>query len=103
MTTGAKQSKNKKLLRHNEYYDIQEELDKLYAGSKENKKFNKLLDLILDERNIKLAYRNIKSNKGSNTPGVNGKTIKAISKWDEARLVKYVTNRLNNFNPMKIK
>lgn len=75
----------------------------MYAGSKENKKFNKLLDLILDERNIKLAYRNIKNNKGSNTSGVNGKTIKAISKWDEARLVKYVTNRLNNFNPMKIK
>ena len=103
MTTGKEQSKKKKLLRHNEYYDMQDELDNLYAKSKENQTFNKLMDLILDERNIKLAYRNIKKNKGSNTPGINGKTIKSIGKWEEERLVKYVTSRLQNFQPMKIK
>lgn len=103
MTTGKEQSKKKKLLRRNEYYDMQDELDKLYAKSKENQTFNKLMDLILDERNIKLAYRNIKNNKGSNTPGVNGKTIRSVGKWEEDRLVKYVTSRLQNFQPMKIK
>ena len=61
-----------KILRNNEYYDIQYLLDDLYAKSKENKIFTNLMELILDERNILLAYRNIKKNKGSQTPGTNG-------------------------------
>lgn len=96
-------TRKKKLLRHNEYYDMQETLDELYAGSKSGKKYNKLMELITDERNIMLAYRNIKKNKGSNTAGINGKTIKALGKWETDRVIKYVRNRLKNFSPMKVR
>ena len=49
-----------KKLRHLEYYDLQEVFDKLYAGSKQGEIFTNLMDIIRDENNIWLAYRNIK-------------------------------------------
>ena len=55
--------KKKKHLRNNEYYNLQNEFDKLYEQSKNGKKFKNLLELIESEENIQLAYRNIKKNK----------------------------------------
>ncbi len=74
-----KQSK----LRHLEYYGMQETLDKLYADSKSNKIFTNLMEIIRSEENIKLAYRNIKKNAGSNTCGVDELTIKDIKMLTE--------------------
>ena len=54
-----------KKLRHAEYYDMQEVLDKLYVDSKDNKNFTNLMEIIADENNIRMAYRNIKRNSGS--------------------------------------
>jgi group II intron reverse transcriptase/maturase len=59
--------------------------------------------LILDKNNIELAYRNIKSNKGSNTAGVDGLTIKDISELDNETLYKTIVNRLKNFIPNKVR
>ncbi len=67
-------------LRHNEYYDMQNIFDKLYDESKKGSKFHDLMDIILSENNILLAYRNIKTNGGSKTPGTDGKNIKDILK-----------------------
>jgi retron-type reverse transcriptase len=61
------------------------------------------MDLILDKNNIELAYRNIKSNKGSNTAGVDGLTIKDISELDNETLYKMIINRLENFTPNKVR
>jgi retron-type reverse transcriptase len=61
------------------------------------------MDLILDRNNIELAYRNIKSNKGSNTAGVDGLTIKDISELDNETLYKTIINRLKNFIPNKVR
>lgn len=66
MTTLIKKLKKKQKLRNNEYYDIQQDFDMLYVKSKNENKFRDLLTLICDERNILLAYRNIKKNKGRN-------------------------------------
>ena len=66
-------------LRYNEYYNMQETFDELYDKSIKGSKFDKLMDLVIDENNILLAYRNIKSNGGSNTPGTDGKSIKDIA------------------------
>ena len=49
-------------LRHNEYYGQQSTQDELYERSLNSAKFNKLYDKIVEEGNILLAYRNIKSN-----------------------------------------
>ena len=62
-------------LRHAEYYDMQSIFDDLYARSKNKEKFTNLMELIVSQDNTLLAYRNIKSNGGSMTPGTDGKTI----------------------------
>ena len=51
-------------LRNNEYYGMQEQFDFLYARSEKNYNFYFLIDYILSEKNLRLAYRNIKTNKG---------------------------------------
>ena len=56
-------------LRHAEYYDMQSTFDELYARSQAGEIFENLMDVILSRENILLAYRNIKSNTGSITPG----------------------------------
>ena len=65
-------------LRHAEYYGMQEIFDDLYARSKAGEKFTDLMGLILSRENILLAYRNIKTNAGSNTVGTDRLTIKDI-------------------------
>jgi group II intron reverse transcriptase/maturase len=61
------------------------------------------MELILDKNNINLAYRNIKSNTGSNTAGVDGLTIKDISELDNETLYNKIVKRLENFIPNKVR
>lgn len=103
MTDNNQKLKKKQKLRNNEYYDFQEVLDTLYAQSKNGYKFRRLYDLIIDERNIKLAYRNIKKNHGSKTSGTNGKTIFDIGEKDPKYLVNYVRYRMANFQPHSVR
>lgn len=65
-------------LRNSEYYNTQSIRDELYIRAKNNEVFHNLMELVLSDENIKEAYRNIKKNKGSLTPGTDGKTIKDI-------------------------
>ena len=101
MTTNKQ--KKKQLLRNNEYYSIQDQLDELYEMSKNNKIFQNLMPMIVSEQNILLAYRNIKKNKGSFTRGVNKSTIKNIGESNPEKLIAYVRNRLSNYIPNAIK
>ena len=101
MTTKRKAKRQK--LRNSEYYDFQEIQDKLYADSKENKCFNNLVELIVSEQNIMLAYRNIKKNSGSSTAGTDGKTIKDIAKWQPERVIGYVRKRLSWYKPQTVR
>jgi group II intron reverse transcriptase/maturase len=61
-----------------EYYGMQEAFDELYAKAKAGEYFTSLMELILSRENILLAYRNIKANTGSNTPGTDNITIRDI-------------------------
>ena len=79
-------------LRNIEYYGLQEIFDELYQKSLENRKFRNLMELILMEENIKLAYRNMKKNDGSTTPGVDGKTIEHLAKMKKRSSNLSVTN-----------
>ena len=78
MTTNGRKPKKRKL-RNAEYYDFQNIQDMLYAKSKKNTVFKDLMQFVLSEENIMLAYRNIKKNNGSRTAGVDKKTIKNLS------------------------
>ena len=82
-------------LRHSEYYGMQEIFDDLYAKSAAGEKFTDLMDLILSRENILLAYRNIKANSGSNTPGTDNLTIKDIGKLTPEDVVDKVRSIIN--------
>lgn len=101
MTT--KIMKKKKKIRHNEYYDTQEMFDDLYDKSQKGYKFKNLLEVIKDPRNIELAYRNIKKNKGSKTKGTNKSTIIDIGNECTEEIVRYVQRRLDNYQPHMVK
>ena len=77
-------------IRHSEYYEMQETLYKIYEESQKGKEFCNLMDIILSEKNIMLAYRNIKANNGSKTPGTDKLTMKDIGKLPTNEVVENV-------------
>lgn len=83
----TKQEPSVDSLRHAEYYGMQQTYDDLYAKSKNGELFPKLMDIVLSRENILLAYRNIKANTGSNTPGTERLTIKDIGGLSTEELV----------------
>ena len=104
MTTKRKTKSPKvRKLRNAEYYNFQKIQDELYQQSANNKKFTKLMDKILMEENILLAYRNIKRNKGSKTAGTDNKTITDIEKWSTNNLVKHVRKKLEWYKPKPVR
>lgn len=100
MTMEKPQKKQK--LRNAEYFGLQEQLDRLYAQSKENHKFTALLDVVTADENILLAYRNISKNKGSKTAGTDGKTIRFLSGFTDKALIAYVRKRLEYYQPQSV-
>ncbi|MEA1974665.1 MAG: group II intron reverse transcriptase/maturase, partial [Bacillota bacterium] len=95
---------NKKgTLRNNEYYQMQETFDDLYKKSENNANFKDLMSIITSSKNIRLAYRNLKTNKGSKTPGVDGKTIEDLKALTTEEIINLVRNRLSLYNLHMIK
>ena len=80
--------------------DIQ---DRLYMQSSKGTKFTHLMEIITSEKNILLAYRNIKKNSGSNTKGVDGKNISHLANLEPDTLIKLVQNKLKNYFPNKVR
>ena len=103
MPTKERKTLKKKKLRNNEYYNMQSIFDNLYKRSKQNQNFNKIYNLIISKENILLAYRNIKSNKGGKTKGINNTTILDIGNLDEDKIVNYVRHRLQDYKPHSIR
>ncbi len=77
-------------LRHAEYYQMQQVFDELYAKSSKGEKFTNLMEIILSRENILLAYRNIKTNMGSKTPGTDNITIKDIGRLTPEEVIEKV-------------
>lgn len=82
---------------------MQRVFDELYASSKNGNNFYKLYEIIISKQNILLAYRNLKTNSGSETAGVDGKTIADIKKRTEEEVIQKVRNKLNNYQPQAVK
>lgn len=91
------------LIRFWEYYGMTETFDRLYEESKNGKSFERLYDTITSRENILLAYRTIKTNKGSQTTGVDGRTIDDFKSFTEEELVSFIQKRLSNYQPMKVR
>ena len=100
-------AKSVESLRHAEYYDMQRTFDELYTRSQAGEVFDNLMELILSKDNIMLAYRNIKSNSGSATPGTDRLRITDIGRLpaDEvvARVRKIVRGGTNGYTPRSVR
>ena len=91
-------------LRNVSYYSLQETFDELYEVRKNNASLSKnLLKIITSEENIMLAFRNMKTNKGSKTAGVDGKIIDDYKETEIQSLINEIRERINNYKPDKIK
>ncbi|KJD44007.1 group II intron reverse transcriptase/maturase [Paenibacillus terrae] len=90
-------------LRHNEYYSLQVTFDQLYSLSHQGKHVRNLIELMKDERNIRLAYRNIKHNGGRNTPGVDGLTMKDIAELQPAAVVEKIQTMFEFYTPQPVR
>lgn len=90
-------------LRHAEYYDMQKVYDGLYSNSQNGNNFYKLTEIIGSEQNIRLAYRNVKTNKGSKTAGTDGLTIKDIWHLNDEQIIHEVRQRLMNYKPQPVR
>jgi RNA-directed DNA polymerase len=90
-------------LRNNEYYNLQQTFDNLYEQSQNGMNFQSIMQIITQEENILLAYRNIKKNKGSRTQGVDSKNIEFLAQMTTEDLVAFIRKKLHNYFPKKVR
>ncbi|WP_175631833.1 group II intron reverse transcriptase/maturase [Virgibacillus siamensis] len=90
-------------LRYWDYYNMTETFTDLHKRASNNHSFNHLYEMITSRENIILAYRMVKSNKGSKTSGTDGKTIKDIKRLTENELVNVIQTKLKNYHPKKVR
>ena len=93
-------------LRYQEYYDFQDKLDALYVESCNGRIFTDLMYLILSEKNILMAYRNLKSNAGSETPGtdrLNIDDIACLTADEVIERVRYYINKPTGYIPKAVR
>ena len=105
MLTSEQQPKKPKQrkIRNSEYYALEGTFDRLYAQSKRGNLFTHLMDIIESEENIKLAYRTIKKNSGSNTAGTDRKTIADLAKLSEEQYVSLIRKQFSNYHPRPVR
>ena len=82
---------------------MQSTFDELYAKSQNGQVFQNLMGIICSEENIQLAYRNIKRNGGSVTPGVDGITIRDIEQMPAEKYIRTVQKKLAWYKPKPVK
>lgn len=90
-------------LRHWEYYGTTEIFSNLYAMSKDGNNFHKLYDIIISDENILLAYRSIKSNKGSSTAGTDKFSISNYKGLTRDDFISLIRDRLENYRPGRLR
>ncbi|MEB2301132.1 group II intron reverse transcriptase/maturase [Lysinibacillus xylanilyticus] len=90
-------------LRHAEYYGMTDIFDSLYLKSSENANFKNLMQYVILDDNLLLAYRNIKRNKGSYTAGIDKQTIKDVEKLSTDEYLTIMKKRFAWYQPRKVK
>ena len=90
-------------LRYWDYYGLTGTFSDLHEKAKNMGTFHNLYDLIVSRENILLAYRSIKSNKGSRTAGTDGKTIEDIKTMSDEEVVALIHDKLLNYKPKQVR
>ena len=99
----TQKARKKNKIRHAEYYDMQKVFDNLYADSQDGEIFGHLIELISAPNNIKLAFRNIKSNDGSHTAGTDGRTIESLAAMPEEKFVNLIQKQFRRYKPKAVR
>lgn len=86
---------------------MQNTFDDLYSRSQSRENFTNLMELVLSRENILLAYRNMKSNDGSYTPGTDDLTIRDIGRLtpdDVVEKVRFIiTGSKHGYRPKPVR
>lgn len=82
---------------------MQSVFDELYENSLAKCEFKNLISIITTEENIRLAYRNLKKNAGSRTPGTDGKTIANLAEMSESELIHVVRKKFEWYQPQSVR
>lgn len=82
---------------------MQSVFDELYENSLAKCEFKNLISIIITEENIRLAYRNLKKNAGSRTPGTDGKTIANLAEMSESELIHVVQKKFEWYQPQSVR
>lgn len=90
-------------MRYAEYYNMTQTFDNLYERATQNQNFKNLIDIIISTNNILLAYRELKTNSDSKTPGCDGLTIKDLEKLSNDEFLYEVRKRFEHYRPRKVR
>lgn len=90
-------------IRHMEYYGMIDCFDSLYKESGDNQIFSNLMEIVMSPNNILLAYRNVKGNSGSISPGVDKKNIDDLKTIPNADFIKIVRTKFSEYKPQPVK
>ena len=90
-------------LRYAEYYAQQDIQDELYKRSLDGDEFDRLMSLVTSDANIIMAYRSIKRNSGSKTPGTDGLTIRDVENLEPNKVCDKIRNILKNYVPRNVR
>ncbi|MCM3245658.1 MULTISPECIES: group II intron reverse transcriptase/maturase [Cytobacillus] len=83
--------------------DLIKLLDDIHLKSKENGSFFGISEMLLNKEAIITAVHKVKSNKGSKTAGIDGKTIDDYLQMDEAELIATIQSHVVNYNPQPVR
>lgn len=103
MLASEQQKPKRSKIRYAEYYDMQNIFDGLFADSQKGKVFCNLIKWIENAENIKLAYRTIKGNTGSETAGVDRRTIQDIGHLSEEKFVALIQQQFKMYRPHAVR
>lgn len=78
-------------------------LDRIYKSASEGEKFFNILELIQNEQVALTAIHNIKSNKGSKTAGIDGKTVDYFLQLPKEECIMMILDSFNNYKPIPVK
>lgn len=90
-------------IRNMEYYGLTGKFTELYKKSENGEVFKNLMGIIESENNIRLAFRNLCTNSGSNTPGVDKLTIKEIKAIETTDMIEKVRAMLRDYHPKAVR
>jgi retron-type reverse transcriptase len=89
--------------RAEEYYDYQKVKENLYDRAIQGERFHDILSKIVEENNLRMRQRKIKTNKGSKTKGSDEYTIEDVKCPSLEEYLRWMKTLLLNYQPSPVR